>query len=644
MTKGKMLFLSLLLTGFLIVLLIVHTISNKNMSFSEFGNMVFKNEVSSDTLSLHYTLASPARYNISPGTPTLPLFLPDMEKSKYARIENYIKTLETFDVSKLSLEDSYTCMLLTDKLSNELLGNRFYYLQELLSPSGGIQTQYPVLMAEYEFRTHEDIDDYLALLADTPDYFASLLRFENEKANRGYFMADYTLAKVCSQCSSLFDPDILQNNSHFLQQTFTDRLQEAVSNDLITQAEAAEYEKEHTDILLNLVSPSYIELSNSLMKLSGSGKNESGLAHFSLGKDYYQWLFSSNTGSDAEIPSAYRALSSNYYEHLKKLTEDINAFNQYKNLSSEELNYFPLSAPEEMLQDLAGRMKKDFPDITSLPTYSECSVMVKNVSPALEDYTAPAYYMTPPIDDVTDNVIYINGKNVPAGISLYTTLAHEGYPGHLFQTTYSHLYQQGEKMPPIRSILNYPGYAEGWALYTELFAFSYAGNLLFEETGKDYYALLYDIFKEERCTQLAMLSLLDLGIHYYGFSKEKAASILKSYGIQDENQIQGIYEYIVEEPANYPKYYWSYLQFEELKKKAEEKWGNDYSDYRFHTFLLHSGPSDFKNLEERLMKEDTPISLAVSQESSSIILSKYPLSHNSIFNFRAASTAGLVKY
>ncbi|MFR5970913.1 MAG: DUF885 family protein [Clostridium sp.] len=49
---------------------------------------------------------------------------------------------------------------------------------------------------------------------------------------------------------------------------------------------------------------------------------------------------------------------------------------------------------------------------------------------------SPAFYLTPPIDEPAANVIYINHAAKYRHQNLHATLAHEGYPGHLFQNCY----------------------------------------------------------------------------------------------------------------------------------------------------------------------------------------------------------------
>ena len=77
----------------------------------------------------------------------------------------------------------------------------------------------------------------------------------------------------------------------------------------------------------------------------------------------------------------------------------------------------------------------------------------------MEEYLSPAFYLVPPIDDFWQNTIYINEASTPIGLDLFTTLAHEGYPGHLYQTVYYLLYSKEHQVPNIRHILNFNGIA-----------------------------------------------------------------------------------------------------------------------------------------------------------------------------------------
>ncbi|MDE5679950.1 MAG: DUF885 domain-containing protein, partial [Lachnospiraceae bacterium] len=152
---------------------------------------------------------------------------------------------------------------------------------------------------------------------------------------------------------------------------------------------------------------------------------------------------------------------------------------------------------------------------------------------------------------------------------------------------------------PVRQVLSYSGYLEGWALYVEFISYDYAAALAAEQGDEDA-AYAYIIEKHNRNMQLCLYALLDVSIHYDGASFEQIQQVLSSFGITDLETARHVYDYIAEEPSNYLKYYLSYLEILRLKEDAQEKWGEDYSDLKFHTFFLNCGPSDFSTISEAL--------------------------------------------
>ena len=595
--------LIILIPAGIALLILTGLIYFQKNSFRSFCNEIFVTELKQDTLGLHYTLAHPEEFGIRQKEATLPLYEKKQSLESYESIKEYTDMLQTFDPQNLSIEERYTQNLLIKSLSAELKGQRYFYLQEMFSPSGGIQIQYPILMAEYVFRCKEDIENYLSLLQMTPEYFSSYCDFTREKVEKGFGMADFALEKVISQCQTVITQEEIADKSHFLVTTFNERLQKAIDDEIIDENEAQNYRLLNEEYLASYVLKAYTDLGKTLETFLGSGKNENGLCTFEQGKDYYAWLFERTTGSDKPIDEVYESLAQNYYNCLHNLRSDLIAFQNTASLTDADFSYFTLTDSAEILANLTEQMKDDFPSVSATFDIPSFSATVKDVSPSLEKFSAPAYYLVPPIDDNSQNSIYINQSMAPDGLELYTTLAHEGYPGHLYQTTYYQLYRDANNLPYLRSTLNYGGYVEGWALYVELLSYDYASNLLVNDTGKEDYRLLFDIYKQERCASLALLSLLDVGIHYYNLDYDRVTELLNTHGITDPDAIHGIYEYIIEEPCNYPKYYWGNLEILALKDLAKQEMVTNYSDYAFHKFFLESGPSDFTSLQKRLKEE-----------------------------------------
>jgi len=223
----------------------------------------------------------------------------------------------------------------------------------------------------------------------------------------------------------------------------------------------------------------------------------------------------------------------------------------------------------------------------------------------MEDYLSPAFYLTPPMDTGSPNVIYINRSGRTSNLELFTTLAHEGFPGHLYQTVFF-----GSQNPcHIRYLLTSSGYVEGWATYVESYAHSYAADYLDDEAASDLTRLAW----LNRSVNLCIYSLLDIGIHYRGWDQTKTAAFLQAFGIRQQSVIKEIFQYIVETPANYLKYYWGYLNFLDLKNFCEKKLGDEFILKEFHQKILEIGPVPFPILEKYIKQA---FSIKAKQEVS----------------------------
>lgn len=590
----------LLLFGILAAALGIHSANTTTARFQRAGEQLFMEEMLANTLNMHYTIAHPNNYGIKNYEAILPAYSKENRTQSTTALVNQLAFYQGLDSSKLSDEDAYTLQLLIPYLKNTQALNRYPYYEEPLSPSSGMQSQLPILLAEYTFRCKRDVEDYLNLLDQTDEYFAGLLTFEQEKATEGLLMPAVSMKKVIEQCGAILCADDLEEGTHFLQTTFKERLLPLLQQGLLTEQDAAYYLQQNERLLSTVMLPAYEALGAGLSKLRDETIPLKGLASKPAGKEYYEQLLIAETGS-------YRPMD----EIRQMLTEQLdNEFNQLVSLlvqyDADELDHlqntlvtdFPYSEASVILKDLASRMEQDFPTLQAADS-SAPIVTVKNVSKSLEEYCAPAFYLTPPLDDTNSNVIYVNQENSPCGVELYTTLAHEGYPGHLYQSVYSNNLLSGQDCGPLRQLLWYGGYLEGWAVYVEFLSYDYASDLM-KQRGASDLAEYIQIEKHNRSLQLCLYSLLDLMIHYENASYSQVHKTLANFGISSPESTAAIYEYIVEEPANYPKYYLGYLEILTLQEKARTLWGEQYSDYAFHEFFLTYGPADFATLNAQL--------------------------------------------
>lgn len=578
--RGKKLFLKvlalcLILTAGISIGYLTNHVFSENGKFEAFTKTVFESEVSSSTLTLHYSLAHPERQHIPRPEPSLGRLSSDCETAA-ALCREYEEKLKSFRYGRLSRENQLTLdlLLLCFHTRQEMSGQPL--LDEVLSPSLGIQAQLPVLLAEYAFYEKQDITDYLKLLSDVKPYFQSILTFEQEKSAAGLFMSDTTLDRILSQCRDFIkDPD-----DNYMLDIFAEKIEKFGG---FSRKEQDSLNAAHKKIIAEQVIPAYQELIRGLETLRGTGKSSRGLAAFPGGRTYYEYLLKSQAGTYDSVPEIEKRLSAQLMKDTKEISLMLREQPSLltKIASSED---FPLQKPEEILTSLQEKIQDDFPVLVT-PEYE-----IRYVHPSMEEYLSPAFYLTPPLDTGTPNVIYINRSGQSSGLDLFTTLAHEGFPGHLYQT----IYFARQKPGRIRSLFSSGGYVEGWATYVESCACQYAADFLDDAAASDVTKLSW----LNRSTNLCICALLDIGIHYRGWNRERAAQFLNAFGIRNESVTGDIYQYIVETPANYLKYCWGYLNFLDLRTSQEEKLGEDFNLKEFHEKILKIGPVPFPILEK----------------------------------------------
>lgn len=582
----------------------VFFLSRDARSFRRFCDDFFVSELSGNTLNMHYTVANPANYGIDSYTPTLPSYSRERRENSLQELTSALKTLNSLDSGKLGTQEAYTYRLLLPYLENEAKGMSLYYYANPLSPSSGMQSQLPILLAEYSFRNRQDVEDYLSLLDQTDSYFEGIASYLRDQAEQGLFMPDYSVDKVIDQCDMIMDKESLESGSHFLNSTFEERLNRLTENNIITETEKYAYLEENKRLLTTVMLPAYQKMGDELILLKGSGKNADGLFYYPDGKEYYLYLIRSNTGCYRDIKEIKLLLLQDFNKNFDAMRSLLRQHSELLSSSGLSSGSFVYSEPTDMLKNLQQMMAPDFPALSDVAEGSMPVCTVKAISENLQEYCSPAFYLTPPLDDIEENVIYINPKNNPYGAELYTTLAHEGYPGHLYQTVYSQLFSRKAGIDPVRSLLSYGGYVEGWAMYVELKSYDYAKAVMRQSAPET--ESVYELYKLDRQIQLCLYSLLDIAIHHEGASYSQVHKILSSLGISDPAVTRSIYEYIVEEPTNYLKYYLGYLEIMNLKEEAQKLWNKSYSEYRFHKFYLENGPADFTNLQLQLKQLPMP--------------------------------------
>ena len=337
-----------------IFLCILLFIGFQTFRFHSLTNTLFREEMSGDTLSMHYVLANPENYGIPGDCPSLPIYSREAQKQGYLQLKLYKKTASQIHPVFFGKDNRLLHTLLMDYLESRSKEENFPYYAEPLSPASGVQSSLPILLAEYTFRSQQDVENYLSLLEQIPAYLEGIAQYEKEKAQAGLFMSDIAADKVIDQCYQIIDFNSLTNDTHFLNTSFSERLLPLVEKNLITPEQRTAYIQQNHILLLETVLPAYEALGDEILVLKGSGGEERGLSRLPKGKKYYTFLFSQSTGSDRSVAEVQNLLAM----QLKKDTKELAALlEKSPDLSAAYLEEsFPQAEPAFCLQDLRQRM------------------------------------------------------------------------------------------------------------------------------------------------------------------------------------------------------------------------------------------------------------------------------------------------
>lgn len=549
-----------------------HKDNSDQEKFQRYTISFFKENASANEITMHYLLENPEKYGLKKSKSLYGKMKKEDVLNEKNKISDEIKKLKKFRKKELTRKQQNTYEVLMDYLSRQEKLAMYPYYERVLGKSSGQQVQILLTLSEYRLKNEQNIKSYFKLLRGLNAYFDSLIEYSKEQVKRNLFISDESLEETLKQIKS-----VTTQKDNMLAATFNLRISEVKG---INAATKKQYCRENKKIVKMEVIPAYERLYSHLQALKGNGKNKNGLYYYKNGKDYYEALVAQKTGSAKTVEEMIEISDQTIEKCLRKFIKlqkkYPNIINRYR---KSKKNIKIVQNSQKVLNKLRQKMVKYYPKAPKV------SCKIKYVHKTMEEYTSPAFYMVPAIDSYKENVIYINKAQTA---ELYPTLAHEGYPGHLYQN----VYYAARNDDPVRYLLDYPGYSEGYATYVEGFSYSMMDA---EGYGDIYQQMNMEMYEYN----LALCSRVDLGVHYEGWKKKDVRAYLRSFGME-KSQADELFQMIIENPANYLSYYIGYQEFHELLTDYKNKAGKQYNLKAYHTEILDAGPCSFDILRRRI--------------------------------------------
>ncbi|MEA5010132.1 MAG: DUF885 domain-containing protein [Angelakisella sp.] len=542
--------------------------------FADFTHQLFEEAVTQDGISQHFFVANPATLG-GKGSPNLGRFdLESLLEYEEEVRDNYAR-LSTFGYGALTAEQQQTYAILKDVYELEMEAEGLALFASHNTLNNGNLTTLPQLLADFRIQSEQDIEDYLMLLEDFPRCLEEGMSLEYARAEAGMFMPELILDKVLEAGRGLLS----NPEESFMITSFEERLN-ALPN--LAASKKAKYLEKNRTLWLKKAVPAGEKLLEDLESLRETCSPAQGLWQYEKGKDYYAYFLKATTGLDISPEEATVLLEDAVEDNIGLLLQivytDTKAVEEIGGDNSKNLE---LDTPEKILEWLRSKSSDEFEPIKDI------SYQVKRVPDSLKESSAPAYFLRPPVDAPSHNYIYINDKykSQVEGRALVETLAHEGYPGHMYQNNYF-ISKQPDKL---RCILSFKGYSEGWANYCDSQVYSWLGY------GRNASALL-------RCDD-AINSLLsariDIGVNYEGWDEQKIGEYLGELGL-NVAAAREVFTGVLSDPGNSLAYALGELEFERLRSATQQRLGTQFDAKAFHQVILDCGPAPFNFVEAKI--------------------------------------------
>lgn len=551
-----------ILGSFLMISSILTPIHAKE-SFSDFEDELFQEMMSEDYTTLHFSLRDYQKYGIEKPDVNIGDASWDDYEDSVEDCDEYLKKLQSFDYDSLSETEQKDYRTIAFYLERNKELNSYPYFDWAFNSAEGVIDNLLTTFTEFVFYEKEDIDDYLATLASVPAYLDQCLENTKKQAAKGYFLTDAMLKATEDAIEKFVD----KKDDNELIKIFDENID---AFDGLSAEEKEAYKKKNREIVLNAYIPSYEKVAEELQKLKGSRKADYNVSSLDGGSEYYAALARYKTSIDADVETILD-ICTQYIE--KSVDELYDIMQNHSEVTEETLDF---DSAEDVLSYLEGHLD-------AFPVLDKVYYNVQYLDPSVANDSIVAYYLSPPVDDMRDNVIKINGDNVSDVLDLYTTLAHEGFPGHLYQTNY-YIQQQPSLL---RTQLTMMGYQEGWGMFAE-------GQAL-HVSGLSEYASEYQKINIE--LNYVLSAAVDLGVNGLGWSTKDVSKYLDRLDL-NSSIAKDLYDFATLQPGTILPYGVGIAMFELLEKKAKNALGNDFDQKAFNEVLLNDGNRPFEVVED----------------------------------------------
>ncbi len=218
--------------------------------------------------------------------------------------------------------------------------------------------------------------------------------------------------------------------------------------------------------------------------------------------------------------------------------------------------------------------------IITMPKFQQGNAVAYNDPPGPFEKGQQNFYAVSPIpDDWTDAqaTSFLSEYN---DYMIHDLSIHEAMPGHYLQLDHSNRTDN-----PLRAMLWSGPFVEGWAVYAEG---------VMKDAGYLNHDPLFKLTVLKMRLRSVTNTLLDIGIHTEGMTRDQAMDLMQNGAFQAEREASGKWVRANLSSVQLLSYFTGYEEHRLLRAEAEKRWGKSFTLRRYHDTVLSFGSPPVK--------------------------------------------------
>jgi uncharacterized protein (DUF885 family) len=529
-----------------------------------------------------------SRMGVADYNDRLPDMSPDAQQRNLDDDLDFLARLDMINRSALSQDDQENYDLFKFIVGHRTTLAKYQQYKIPILSDSGFHMRVQRMYESMPFASTQDYEKYLSRLKALGPYFE-----QNIENMRDGLADGFTQPKIILE-------GIVPSISGAIVEQPTDSIFYSPFNKIpahFSDEDADRLRAEATSVISNTVLPAYTGFLQFFIDEYMPGARDTlGASSLENGKAYYEDLTRFYTTLDDATPESIHEIGLQEVARIRAEMEDIIRQVEFDGTFAEFIEFlrtdpqFYVDEPKQLLKEASyiakrvdGQMPAFFRTMPRLPY---------GVQPVPDDI-APNYttgrYWGAPIGGRRGGYYMVNTYALDKR-PLYTLAAltvHEGVPGHHHQSA---LRQEIKGVPDFRRAFYPHAFGEGWGLYTEKLAIEMN---IYETPYDDFGRLSYEMWRAVRL-------VIDTGMHYKGWSRERAQNFLADNSALSLHNVRTEVDRYISWPGQALAYKMGELKILELRARAEQELGDKFDIRDFHDAVLMTGGVPLDMLEQEI--------------------------------------------